>query len=142
MQPKGNFLRTCLAQSGRHRSCIATDDTTRSAVLSPALKKIVYSTKAGIFKWVSPPNLCMRSLSPPLLATCSELHNLQNFTVVTESDIFDSRNMTLFNNVKQNVHFIVTLIWHLCRKLYCIGSLHSPGISNPFFPCSSTHLMS
>ena len=102
---------TCLAEGGRHLSRTATDDIARSAVLSPKLKKkTVCSTKAGIFKWVSQPNIYMHSLSSPFLATCPDLRNLQNFTVLTQSDFYDSQTLTSYNNFKQNVHFIVTLI--------------------------------
>ena len=113
-------------------SCTETDDTASYAVLSPTLKKIVCSTKAGIFKWVSQPNLYMHSLSSPLLATCPDLRNLQNFTVLTQSDFFESRNLTLYNNFKQNVHFVVTLSMAplaetlLCRKSAFPGNLKPP----------------
>jgi hypothetical protein len=87
------------------------------------VKKDILFYQSRIFKWVSQPNFYMHSLSSPLLATYPDLRNLQNFTVLTQSDFFYSRNLTLYNNVKQNVH-----LWHRWRKLYGVGSLHYPGI--------------
>jgi hypothetical protein len=149
-------MRNSLPQGGRHHSCTATGDTARSAFLSPALKMIVCNTK-----WVSQPylstnslsspflatstdirNLSTNSLSSPFLATSPDLRNLQNFAVLTQSDFFYSRNLTLFNNVKQNVYFIVRASMAplaetlLSRKSAFFGNLKHP------FPCSSTHLMS
>ena len=105
-------------------------------------KKTSYSTKVGIFKWVSQPNLYIHSLPPPLLTTCPDLTNLQNFTVLTQSDFFDSRNLAMCNNVKQNIHFIVTLIMAPLAETLLRRRSAFPGNLKPPFPCSWTHLIS